>query len=167
MATGKLRVNYSVEKHPESRSEGETSSGVQVQLGRNTSTVMREITYKKPLSRDMVPLVNAEMGNILDNLQNNVGIQYDDPNIKRTIENFIGNFTTLSSMFERNGNNVENLNIGSRNNDTDFVTQIKNGSMGNFNDMLNEIKNLVEKLKTNLEMQEEQNFCPIILSISQ
>ena len=167
MATGKLRVNYSVEKHPESRSEGETSSGVQVQLGRNTSTVMREITYKKPLSRDMVPLVNAEMGNILDNLQNNVGIQYDDPNIKRTIENFIGNFTTLSSMFERNGNNVENLNIGSKNNDTDFVTQIKNGSMGNFNDMLNEIKNLVEKLKTNLEMQEEQNFCPIILSISQ
>ena len=167
MATGKLRVNYSVEKHPESRSEGGTSSGVQVQLGSDANIIMNNVSIIGAPGTPPTPILSNQGKKIIEKMipdenGNTQKIEYED-SIKTEISNFIQAIDILSSFTRLDGGVSILIGMLTSQNLT-IIQDIQNGQI-DLKTAVDQLETLAQKLKQDIE-ENQTGVCSIVLSIS-
>ena len=167
MATGKLRVNYSVEKHPESRSEEGTSSGVQVQLGSDANIIMNNVSIIGSPGTPPIPILSNQGKKIIEKMipdenGNTQKIEYED-SIKTEISNFIQAIDILSSFARLDGGVSILIGMLTSQNLT-IIQDIQNGQI-DLKTAVDQLETLAQKLKQDIE-ENQTGVCSIVLSIS-
>lgn len=167
MTTGKMRVTYSVEKHPESRNEGGSSSGVQVQLGSDANIIMNNVSIVGMPGTPPIPILSDRGKEIIgkmipDENGNTQKIEYKD-SIKTEISNFIQAIDTLSSFTKLDGGVSILIGMLTSQNLT-IIQDIQNGQI-DLKTAVDQLETLAQKLKQDIE-ENQTGVCSIVLSIS-
>ena len=167
MATGKMRVTYSVEKHPESRSEEGTSSGVQVQLGSDANIIMNNVSIVVVPGTSPTPILSSQGKKIIEKMipdenGNTQKIEYED-SIKTEISNFIQAIDILS-QFTRLDGGVDILTGMLTSQNLTIIQNIQNGQI-DLKTAVDQLETLAQKLKQDIR-ENQTGVCSIVLSIS-
>ena len=167
MATGKMRVTYSVEKHPESRSEGGTSSGVQIQLGSDANIIMNNVSIVGAPGTPPTPILSNQGKKIIEKMipdenGNTQKIEYED-SIKTEISNFIQAIDILSSFTRLDGGVSILIGMLTSQNLT-IIQDIQNGQI-DLKTAVDQLETLAQELKQDIK-ENQTGICSIVLSIS-